>query len=298
MQPGPDDGHGHEAAERDAASRLNVGNRQKRLRRFWRAIPSAPRCKLCHRPFAGLGGSFMRLMGLGPWTGNPKYCRGCFRALYRNRAGAEIECTLVFADVRDSTRLAESLRPNEFRRRMDRFYQAAFAALVARDAFVDKFVGDEVIGIFVPAMTDGLHARQALASGLELLRATGNAGPDPWIPVGIGVNTGIAYVGAVGTDEHVEFTAIGDPVNIAARLSAHAGAGEILTTLETLHAAAWPDAGLERRRLELKGKSEPIEALVLPADSVVPESNPPEGEVEGDVVDDLETAGDEERESR
>lgn len=240
----------------------------------------------------------MRLIGLGQWPGNPKYCRGCFRALYRNRAGAEIECTLVFADVRDSTALAESLRPAEFRRRMDRFYQAAFAALVARDAFVDKFVGDEVIGIFIPVMTDGLHARQALTAGLELLRATGNLEPDPWLPVGIGVNTGIAYVGAVGTDEHVEFTALGDPVNVAARLSALAAAGEILTTLETLHAAAWPDKGLERRRLELKGKAEPIDAIVLPADSVVPEPNAPEGEVKSDVVDHLEAAGDEEREPR
>ena len=181
---------------------------------------------------------------------------------------------------------------------MDRFYQAAFAALVARDAFVDKFVGDEVIGIFVPALTDGLHARQALASGLELLRATGHADRDPWLPVGIGVNTGIAYVGAVGTEEHVEFTALGDPVNVAARLSALAGAGEICTTMETLHAAAWPDAGLERRRLELKGKAEPIEAFVLPAASVVPEANPPEGEIEGDVVHDLEAAGDQERQTR
>ena len=66
----------------------------------------------------------------------------------------------MFADVRDSTALAASLRPAEFRRRMNRFYEAAFEALVARDAFVDKFVGDEVIGIFVPALTDGLHARQ------------------------------------------------------------------------------------------------------------------------------------------
>ena len=211
----------------------------------------------------------MRLIGLGPWPGNPKYCRGCFRDLYRHRAGAEIECSLVFADVRESTQLAATLRPAEFRRRMDQFYAAAFEALVARDAFVDKFVGDEVIGIFVPALTDSLHARQALATALDLLRATGHEDDEPWIPVGIGVNTGIAYVGAVGTEEHVEFTALGDPVNIAARLSAQAAAGEILTTPETLRAAAWPDSGLEHRRLELKGKDQPIEAIVVRAGSVI-----------------------------
>ena len=205
----------------------------------------------------------MRIVGLGRWPGNPKYCRGCFRALYRHRAGAEIECSLVFADVRDSTRLAESLRPAEFRRRMDRFYATAFEVLVAHDAFVDKFVGDEVIGIFVPALTDGLHARQALTAAGAILRATGHDGTEPWLPVGVGVNSGVAYVGAVGTDEHVEFTALGDTVNVAARLSAMAAAGEILTTDETIDMAAWPADGLDRRHLQLKGRSEPVDVVVL-----------------------------------
>jgi adenylate cyclase len=266
----PEGDEGRDLGERDALARLSVGDRQKRLRRFWRSIPGPPRCKLCHRPFAGIGGPIMRLAGLGRWPGNPKYCRGCFRALYRQRAGAEIECSLVFADVRDSTPLAESLRPAEFRRRMDRFYAAAFDALVARDAFVDKFVGDEVIGIFVPALTDGPHARQALGAAVDVLRATGHADGQPWLPVGVGVNTGVAYVGAVGTDEHVEFTALGDPVNVAARLASEARTGEVLATVETVRSAAWPDGDLEHRRVELKGKAEPTEVVVLHAASAPP----------------------------
>lgn len=205
----------------------------------------------------------MRLIGLGPWPGNPKYCRGCFRALYRHRSGAEVECSLVFADVRDSTRLAESLRPAEFRRRMDRFYRVAFDVLVAHDAFVDKFVGDEVIGIFLPALTDGLHARQALVASLELLAAVAEGTTGPWIPVGIGVHAGVAYVGAVGTDEHVEFTALGDAVNVAARLSSAAAAGEILATEEALRLAAWDPGTLAQRRLTLKGKEAPVDVRVL-----------------------------------
>jgi adenylate cyclase len=209
----------------------------------------------------------MRLAGLGRWPGNPKYCRGCFRALYRRRAGAEIECSLLFADVRDSTPLAETLRPAEFRRRMEQFYAAAFRALVDRDAFVDKFVGDEVIGIFVPALTDDPHGRQALAAAVDVLRATGHREGQPWVPVGVGVNSGIAYVGAVGTDEHVEFTALGDPVNVAARLAGKARTGEILAPVETLRSARWPDDTLEHRRVELKGKAEPMEVVVLDASS-------------------------------
>ena len=205
----------------------------------------------------------MRLMRGSPWPGNPKYCRACFGDLYRKRAGAEIECSLLFADVRESTALAETLRPAEFRRRMDRFYQTAFDVLVAHDAFVDKFVGDEVIGIFVPVMTDGLHARRAIEASREVLRATGHLEGEPWMPVGIGVNTGIAYVGAVGTDEHVEFTALGDVVNVTARLSSAARAGELLVTDAGIRAAGLTDEGLEHRRLELKGRSEATEVVVL-----------------------------------
>ena len=71
-----------------------------------------------------------------------------------------------------------------------------------------------VIGIFVPALTEALHAREAVTAGLELLEATGHDHGEPWVPVGVGVNTGVAYVGAVGTEEHVEFTALGDEVNV------------------------------------------------------------------------------------
>jgi adenylate cyclase len=205
----------------------------------------------------------MRLIGLGPWPANPKYCRGCYRALYRQRAGAEIPCTLLFADVRGSTGMAEAMPPAAFREVMERFYRTAFGVLVEHDAFVDKFVGDEVIGIFVPAMTDGEHARAGLMAGLELLQATGHAGGDPWLPVGVGVNSGIAYVGAVGTEEHVEFTALGDPVNVAARLATAAGGGELLATVDTMQVASWADTSPERRRIEVKGKADPVDVAVL-----------------------------------
>ena len=264
MEPGAQRDDEHVMDEHDAAQQLG-GDTQKRLRRFWRSIPSPPRCKLCHRPFGPPGGPIMRLVGLGRWPGNPKYCRGCFKSLYRHRTGAEIECSLIFADVRGSTTLAETMAPGAYRRLMDRFYATAVDAFVAHDAFVDKFVGDEVIGIFVPALTEQLHARQAILAGLELLAATGHATRSPWVPIGIGVNTGVAYVGAVGTEEHVEFTALGDNVNVTARLASVAGPGELLVTEAAAHAAALHEPGLGRRRLELKGRTEATDVFVLAA---------------------------------
>jgi adenylate cyclase len=219
---------------------------------------------MCHRPFGGPGGLIMRAVGLGRWPGNPKYCRACFKALYRDRAGAEIECSLLFADVRGSTALAESMRPAEFRRLLERFYEGAVEVLVQHDAIVDKFVGDEVIGIFVPALTEAAHAREAIDAGLDLVGRARDAGGDP-MPLGVSVHTGIAYVGAVGTEEHVEFTALGDAVNVAARLASAAGPGELLVTEAALRAAGMDEraTAFEHRELDLKGKSRPVAVVVL-----------------------------------
>ena len=250
-------------AESAARSRLMSNQRARRLRRIWRTLPSGPRCKICTSPFGAPVGPVLRLIGKGRWPGNPKYCGGCFKDLYAHRVGAEVECTLFFADIRGSTRLAETMRPNEFRTLLDRFYETAAEVLVAHEAVVDKFVGDEVVGFFVPALAGMDHARRAIDAGVALLRATGNDGDAPSVPIGIGVNTGTAYVGAVGTAEHVEFTALGDAVNVTARLASAAGPGELLVTEAAAQAAAFPTGGLHRRQLDLRGKTAATDVIVV-----------------------------------
>ena len=245
----------------DYATMMRHGTRQRRLRRFWRMLPGTPRCKLCHGPLAGPLLPVFRLMGKTPWPNNPHYCRWCFRSIVKNRGGAEIETTLLFADVRGSTGIAERLSPQEFRQLMSRFFEVASDVLVEHEAIVDKFVGDEVVAIFIPALT-GNHAAQAVSAGIALLRATGHP-DDPWLPIGIGVNTGIAYVGAMGSGENVEMTAMGDAVNVAARLGGSAGGGELLVSAASAAAAGVDGSAVERRRLALRGKSEPTDVVVL-----------------------------------
>ncbi len=246
---------------------LKMSPKVRQLRRFWRMIPSAPRCKMCTAPFGSPGGPILRLIGKGRWPGNPDYCAGCFKSLYRNRDGAEIECTLLFADIRGSTKLAESMRPNDFRALLDRFYATAADVLIRHEAIVDKFAGDEVIAIFVPALAGDDHASQAIDAGLALLRATGHENGAPWVPIGIGINTGDAFVGVVGTADHVEFTALGDNVNITARLASAAAGGEMLVTESAARAAGLATDDVpgrpERRRLDLRGKSEATDVIVL-----------------------------------
>jgi adenylate cyclase len=219
---------------------------------------------MCAAPFAGPGSVVMRMMGRARWAKNPKYCAGCFGMLRANHGGAEVECSLLFADVRGSTTLAEHMSPREFTRLMGRFYDTSSEVLINHDAFVDKFVGDEIIGIFVPAMAGASHANRAIEAAQVLLTRTGHAdGNGPWVPVGVGVNTGNAYVGSIGQGSDTELTAMGDVVNTTARLSSVAAAGEVLVTVSAAASAGLALEGLERRSLSLKGKAEATDVVVL-----------------------------------
>ena len=139
---------------------------------------------------------------------------------------------------------------------MDRFFRTASAILVEHDAVVDKFVGDEVVAIFIPALTGERHAAAAIAAARALVWSrpvVDRTGPA--LPIGVGVHTGIAFVGSIGVDDNVDITALGDPVNVAARLASAAGPGEALVTLEAAQAGdlglsglSCPRTGTERQR--------------------------------------------------
>jgi adenylate cyclase len=236
---------------------------ERRVRGVLRRIPDGPRCKLCAAPFAGVGAPLMRMIGKRPADQNPTMCSSCFDFVIRHHGGAEIDCTLLFADIRGSTTMAESMSATEFRARLDRFYATASAVVFAHGGSIDKFVGDEVMALFFPLLSGANHVARAVDAAEAIFRATGHADPDgPWLPVGAGVNTGRAWVGAVGDEAHTEFTAVGDIVNVTARLAAAASAGEVLVAADAATAAGL-DPGLERRTLELKGKTAPTEVVSL-----------------------------------
>jgi adenylate cyclase len=227
-------------------------------------LPSNPRCKLCNSPFKGWGGYLMHLMGRDQSRYNPRYCEACEQ--FENPGGAVIELTMLFADVRGSTRLAEQLGARDFSALMNRFYLAASAALIQSDALVDRLIGDEAIGLYVPVFAGARHPRRAVQGAQDLLRRLGESDPaGPWLPVGIGVHTGSAWVGVVGGEDGspTDFTALGDNVSLTARLASAAGAGEILI-IDAAYAASGLNLGaLERRQLELKGVSDPTSVRVL-----------------------------------
>jgi len=192
-------------------------------------------------------------------------CNVCEDFARHFQGGAEIELTMLFVDVRGSTALAERMGPREFSQLINRFYITATRIMVGSDALIDKIIGDQAAAMYVPGFAGVDHARVGMHAAQAIMKATGHADPaGPWIALGAGVHTGIAFVGSVGSpDGTSDITVLGDAANTAARLSSLARQGEILVSEPASHAAGLKTSGLERRELELKGKSERVPVHVL-----------------------------------
>jgi adenylate cyclase len=139
-------------------------------------------------------------------------------------AGQQCEVTVLFADLRQFTALSERLTPVEIVALLNEFQASMVAAVFAHGGTLDKFLGDGLMAYFGAPVAQPDHAllavRCALAmqvalAELNTARAARNQAP---LRMGVGVHTGTAIVGAIGTETRREFTAVGDAVNIAARL--------------------------------------------------------------------------------
>jgi adenylate cyclase len=237
----------------------------ERSRRIFSHLPSDPRCKLCRAPYGPPGGVLLRAIGGGPSPLNRRLCKWCLGHAHKHPGGAEVEISILLVDVRGSTGLAEKIAPEEFSRLIARFYATATRVIDRHEGIVDKFVGDEVVALFVPGFAGERHAERAVEAARELLEETGNRDGGPWIPIGAGVHTGVAYVGRVGEGDACDFTAVGDAVNTTARLASSAGAGEVLVSKAAADASMLDATDLESRTLTLRGRDEMIETFVLAA---------------------------------
>jgi adenylate cyclase len=227
-------------------------------------LPASSRCIQCHVPLSGIGAAVVKQFGYRASVLTPKLCNTCERAIFATEGGAEVELSLLFADIRGSTSMAEQKGAREYKEFIQHFYKAASKALIERNALVNRLVGDQAIGLFVTRFAGANHAAVAIDAALEILRRTGHGDPEgPWAPVGIGVHTDTAYVGVVGSKDGVnEIAVLGNAANLAARLSSQAAAGEVLVSKEAAALAGLAQRNLESRSLTLKGISKPVSVHV------------------------------------
>ena len=204
----------------------------------------------------------MHLLGRDQSRYNPRFCEKC--KVFARPGGAEVALTMLFADVRGSTPLAESMRPMAFSQLISRFYVVANEVFARSEALMNRLIGDQVIGLYVPGFAGPNHRGKAIHAAQELLRKTGHTDPEgPWLPIGVGVHTGVAFLGSVGSNENTtDIAVLGDPPNTAARLSSSAAVGEILISEEAYVSDVNLEA-LEKRQLTLKGKSQSIHVYAM-----------------------------------
>jgi adenylate cyclase len=244
---------------------LTEGHRPLRLiHLLFRYLPSPPRCKVCHNPFGGFGGKLVGVLRFAPSRKNPNLCSACCESL--PPGGAEVDIAILFADVRGSTALGEQLQPSAYAALLNRFYRAATEVLVRHDAIIDKLIGDEVRALFIRGICGPEYHQRAVQAARALLRAVGYGGTEkPWLALGGAINSGLTYVGNVGSEGVVDFTALGDTVNTASRMASSAAAGEMLLSEPVYATVAESFPDLQRRTLTLRGKEVPLEARVLNA---------------------------------
>jgi adenylate cyclase len=236
---------------------------EKRMYRLFNLLPHDPRCKICHAPFQGVGGVTVRfLYGRKRSSLNPHFCNLCEDFARKFPGGAEVEMSMLFADVRGSTELSEKMTPMEFQKLINRFYIGSTKAITEEDGLVEKLAGDAVAAFWGA----GFAGRHYVARTVHAAQKIQKRMAEQDIPVGIGVHAGVAFFGAMGEENGlVNISAIGDEVNAAARIASKAAAGEILVSEAALGQARIDPAGMEARTLELKGISQPLPVRVLRA---------------------------------
>lgn len=227
-----------------------------------RRLPTEPRCRLCKAPYGGVGGRIMRRVGFGPSRKNPSLCNTCFEKA--PMGGVEMEVGVLFADVRGFTTLAETMAPAQVAELLNRFYAGA-TNILSRSAVIDKLVGDEVMALYLPQLLGTNWEKEMVRDAIELLGVAGfgAGGAAAWLPLGVGLDIGRAFVGNVGSGEVKDFTALGDVVNTAARLQSSASAGQTVLSQRLVERLQDAPEGARPVTLTLKGKREPEAAYVI-----------------------------------
>jgi adenylate cyclase len=243
--------------------------------REFRAYGQAPRCKLCLAPF---GGILESADTPGPSNRNPRYCSMCDAFIRQNPGGAKVRMSMVFADVRGSTRYAEELALEEYVRLINSFYAVTTGAFVESDGFMMDVIGDEVFALYPTGFSgvsdeplsfeerERLAARKAFAAAERLAKCGRVAVPDG-LPFGISVHTAEVYIGTMrGAEEGIfDVRVWGAEVNKAARLCSAAQAGEALVSDASAALLELDPQRHPYREVTLKGISRPVGAYVLSA---------------------------------
>lgn len=189
----------------------------------------------------------------------------------RGAAAQACEATVLFSDIRDFTALSEKLAPAQVVAMLNEYHERMVETVFKHNGTLDKFIGDGIMAYFGAPMPDELHPRRAVACALEMqselvvINRARAARGEPVLRIGIGIHTGSVVVGDIGSpSRRLEFTAIGDAVNLASRIEGLTKTHGVATLVSkaTRDLAGDAYAWTEAAPMEVKGKSEPVRTFI------------------------------------
>jgi adenylate cyclase len=178
--------------------------------------------------------------------------------------GKRVRATVFYSDIRGFTSLSEGMEPEDVYAQLNEYFDAMCAVIFERGGFVDKFIGDCVMAVFSAPFQTPDDARNAVAAAIEQQRAIGRLNQrwaeagKPALAVGMGINTGDVVMGNLGASSRMNYTVIGDAVNLAARLYNVAGGGEIIISESTFEACGSAITAEPLEPVSVRGKSRPV----------------------------------------
>jgi len=179
--------------------------------------------------------------------------------------GRRREVTVLFADIRGFTTLSEKLEPEEVVAFINDCLAIMTEAVFEEEGTLDKYMGDAIMAVFNAPILQEDHALRAVRTALKIQEKMKRRGQEGKLPAscGIGINTGVAVVGNIGTEQRLEYTAMGDSVNLAARLCSVAGGEQILLSERTYELVKQRVRVEKVPLLKVKGKESPVSVYDL-----------------------------------
>ena len=191
--------------------------------------------------------------------------------------GEEREVTILFSDVRSFTSLCEGRSPRDILELLNLYLTEVSTTISDRGGVVDKYIGDAVMALFGAPVTGSDDPSQAVRAARDMIAAVDRLNPEvqkdgwPELEIGVGINTDIVVAGNMGSIERLNYTVIGDGVNLAARLEGLTKVYGLPILVTEMTANGCPDLRFrELDRVRVKGKSEPV-ALYEPLDDDAPD---------------------------
>jgi adenylate cyclase len=187
---------------------------------------------------------------------NPKIIDELLQKEKLELKGKRQEVTVFFMDIRGFTKMSEKLPAEEVVQILNKYFDIATSIFFKYDGTVDKFVGDAVMALFNAPTAVKDHELKAVQTALEIQKALKEWGR---VDAGIGIHTGEAIVGNIGSKHKVDYTAIGRTVNIASRLEGETNAGDIVISKDVYDKVKHRFQTKHKETVTLKGMEKPVE---------------------------------------